>query len=119
MLKVLVVDDEWAIAEVLVDLLGDEGYEVLSASNGRDALSVLSDQPNISLVLLDYMMPIMDGAATLAAIRAQPSTAALPIIMMTSLPEGSLALDAKLYGAFLRKPFLIDDVLDAVRRAVG
>lgn len=114
MRQVLVVDDEWAIAAVLADLLSDEGYAVLSAGNGRDALSLLDAHPDIVLVVLDYMMPIMDGVSTLAAIRAQPKFADLPIIMMTSLPEASLQTGPARYDAFLRKPFLIDDILRAI-----
>ncbi|WP_293862740.1 response regulator [uncultured Alsobacter sp.] len=110
----LVVDDEWAIAAVLADLLTDEGYGVLSASNGRDALAMLEAHPDVVLVVLDYMMPIMDGVATLAAIRARPQFADLPVIMMTSLPQSSLQVDPDSYDAFLRKPFLIDDILRAI-----
>lgn len=114
MRQVLVVDDEWAIAAVLVDLLSDEGYDVLSAANGQEALALLEAHPDIVLVVLDYMMPVMDGVATLARIRSKPATAKLPVIMMTSLPESSLGIDPSRYNAFLRKPFLLDEILAAV-----
>ena len=71
MRTILVVDDEWAIAEVLESLLSDEGYRVIIANNGRQALERLSEWPP-DLIMLDFMMPVMDGRATLEALKGRP-----------------------------------------------
>ena len=71
MRTILVVDDEWAIAEVLESLLSDEGYRVIIANNGRQALERLSEWPP-DLIMLDFMMPVMDGRATLEALKGDP-----------------------------------------------
>ena len=68
MATVLVVDDEFGIAELFDAILTDEGYRVLTAINGRHGLEMLA-QERPDLVFLDYMMPVMDGAAMLARCR--------------------------------------------------
>lgn len=104
MQTVLVVDDEFGVAEVLQSILEDEGYRVVTAINGKQALARLSEfTPD--LIMLDYMMPIMDGTQTLAAIRSQSALAQLPIIMMSSLEEASVRETCTDYNSFLRKPF--------------
>lgn len=117
MKTILVVDDEWAIAEVLEALLGDEGYRVIVANNGKQGLERLIEwQPD--LIMLDFMMPIMDGPATLAALRANPDTSLIPVILMSSLPEETIAERCSGYRTFLRKPFRIASVLEAVDAAL-
>jgi len=63
---ILIVDDEFGIAEFLTDLLVDKGYRVITAANGKQALARIAEEKP-DLVLLDFMMPVMDGAATLKA----------------------------------------------------
>ena len=104
MQTVLVVDDEFGVAEVLQSILEDEGYRVVTAINGKQALLRLSEfTPD--LIMLDYMMPIMDGTQTLAAIRKEPLFANIPIVMMSSLEEVSVRETCTAYNSFLRKPF--------------
>ncbi|MBZ6076753.1 response regulator [Microvirga puerhi] len=118
MRTILVVDDEWAIAEVLEALLGDEGYRVIVANNGKQGLERLAEwRPD--LIMLDFMMPVMDGPATFAALKADPKTASIPIILMSSLPEETVAQRCSGYDTFLRKPFRIAAVLEAVNKALG
>jgi CheY-like chemotaxis protein len=69
MATVLVVEDEFGIAELLDAVLTEEGYQVVTAMNGRDGLELLARERPV-LVLSDYMMPVMDGSAMLARIRA-------------------------------------------------
>jgi CheY-like chemotaxis protein len=114
---VLVIDDEWAIAEVLEALLTDEGYRVIVAQDGRHGLERAAEGPP-DVILLDFMMPVMDGPATLAALRADPETALVPVILMSSLPEATVAERIRGYVTFLRKPFRIMTVLDAVEAAL-
>lgn len=113
MAVVLVVDDEFGIAEVLQAILEDEGHRVLTAINGRAALERIAEQkPDI--VLSDYMMPVMDGAALLANLSAEPMLSGIPVVLMSSLQEAAVAERCSGYAAFIRKPFRIDDVLDVL-----
>jgi CheY-like chemotaxis protein len=114
---VLVIDDEWAIADVLDALLSDEGYRVIVAQDGRHGLERMAEWPP-DVIMLDFMMPAMDGPATLAALKKNPATAAIPVIMMSSLPEHTVAERCDGYVAFLRKPFRIAAVLDVVTAAL-
>jgi len=114
---VLVVDDEFGVAEVLDAILTDEGYRVITAANGRQALARIAEQ-RPDLVLLDYMMPILDGVAVLRALSADPKAHDLPIVVMSALPEESVSTETKHYSAFLRKPFRITTVLAAVAHAM-
>ena len=113
MQTVLVVDDEFGVAEVLQSILEDEGYRVGTAINGKQALTRLGELTP-DLIMLDYMMPIMDGTQTLAAIRANATFSKIPIIMMSSLEEASVRETATSYNAFLRKPFRAMAVLKLV-----
>ncbi|MET0429338.1 MAG: response regulator [Microvirga sp.] len=117
MRTVLVIDDEWAIAEVLEALLTDEGYRVIVAQDGRHGLERASEWPP-DVIMLDFMMPVMDGPATLAALKSNPATAAVPVILMSSLPEATVAERSRGYAAFLRKPFRIMTVLAAIEAAL-
>lgn len=86
--SVLVVDDEAAIRESLQDLFEDEGYEVYTASNGRDALDLLRSLPvKPGVVVLDLIMPILDGNAVYRAMKADPDLAAIPVVISTSDPS--------------------------------
>lgn len=104
MQTVLVVDDEFGVAEVLQSILEDEGYRVATAINGKQALARLGELTP-DLIMLDYMMPIMDGTQTLAAIRRNAAFADIPVIMMSSLEEAAVRETCTEYNSFLRKPF--------------
>lgn len=111
--SVLIVDDEDEIAETLRELLTAEGFEVTIANNGLDGLErVRETRPDV--VLLDIMMPVMDGRAMCRALRADPATADLPIVVMTA--GGSMGRDTCDYTALLRKPFDVDVLIDLLRR---
>jgi CheY-like chemotaxis protein len=115
---ILVVDDEYSITEVLEAALIDAGHEVISAMNGRQALERLQ-QRRPDLILLDLMMPIMDGAAMLDAMRKDPAGSDIPVVIMSSLPEAAIPGAVKApYRAFLRKPFKLRALIDAVNRAL-
>jgi two-component system alkaline phosphatase synthesis response regulator PhoP len=81
--KVLVVDDEPDIIELLAYNLKKEGFDVLTASNGKEAL-VLANEHEPDVVVLDIMMPEMDGFETCLALRANPLTASIPVIFLTA-----------------------------------
>lgn len=118
MATVLVVEDEFGIAELLDAVLTEEGYRVLTAMNGRTGLELLvREQPE--LVLSDYMMPVMDGAVMLSRIKADPALQLIPVVMMSSMPEAAVAERCDGYVAFLRKPFRLFEVVNLVERLIG
>ena len=115
---VLVVDDEFGVAELIDAILADEGHRVLTAANGRQGLDVLSrERPD--LVFLDYMMPVLDGAGMLRGMAADPSLGGIPVVVMSSMPEATVAERCAGYASFLRKPFRIFEVMALVERLVG
>ncbi|OYD81963.1 response regulator [Azospirillum brasilense] len=115
MKTILLVEDEFGIAGVLTVLLEDAGYRVLSAGNGREGLEQLAaNRPNV--VVTDYMMPLMDGAAMARAIRADPAFQDIPIIMMTSVREDIVRQHFAGYTAYMRKPFQTEVLLDLIAR---
>lgn len=114
MRTVLVVDDEFGTVEVLLAALEDTGYRVLTAANGRRGLEQIAENKP-DLVISDFMMPLMDGAAMVTAMRADLSLRDIPVIMMSAAPEAALRKRLDGYEAFLRKPFRISALLDAIR----
>jgi len=118
MATVLVVEDEFGIADLIEAVLEDEGHRVLMAANVKQGLEMLAqEQPD--LVFLDYMMPVMDGAAVLHSIAAAPSLRNIPVVMMSSLPEITVAQRCTGYTAFMRKPFKISDVMSLTEQLTG
>jgi CheY-like chemotaxis protein len=110
--SILIVDDEFGLAEMLRDMLRESGYEVTLAINGRLALEILSEG-RVDLVLTDMMMPVMDGAELAAAMRRDDQHRRTPIIMMTSLPT-ALPPATGLFDAILRKPFTPELLLETM-----
>ena len=119
MATILVVEDEFGIAEVLASALTDAGHNVLTAINGRHGLERLKEsQPE--LVLLDFMMPVLDGPAMVRAMRTDPEARAVPIIIMSSLPESVIAEAVSgMYNGFIRKPFRLRVVNEMVNRLLN
>jgi CheY-like chemotaxis protein len=112
---ILIVDDEWALAEVLSAILRDEGYRTLVAGNGREAEALLKNE-RVDLVVADFLMPIMDAPALIAWMNREPELIGIPVIIMTSLPETTVRARAGAFAAYLQKPFMIDDIAEAVAR---
>ena len=112
MSMILVVDDEVSIIEVLHDVLLEEGYQVMTASNGQEGLKCLEKtQPD--LVLCDVMMPILDGRELCRRMTANPRFSSIPLIFMTAVHKSFHQDDCK-YVAVIAKPFDVDEVLDMV-----
>jgi CheY-like chemotaxis protein len=118
MRTVLVVDDEALIAMALEAALEDEGYRVVTAANGKQGLERLAEAPCPDIVLLDMMMPVMNGPAMLKAMAADPSLRGIPVIVMSSLPEETIRARSIGIVAILRKPYTADEVLGAIARVV-
>lgn len=103
MATILVVDDEFGVGEVLDTILTDAGHRVLTAINGKQGLARLVETtPDV--VLLDFMMPLLDGPGMLRAMAADPAHRGIPVIMMSSLDEDTVAEKCDRHVAFLRKP---------------
>ena len=113
MTKILIAEDHAIVREPLARLLRMEGYETLCASDGNQALAVLEAGP-IDLVLLDLMMPRRGGVAFLEALRADPRHRNLPVIVLTSVIEGSTLDRARELGVMDVLPkarFTIEELL--------
>ena len=118
MATVLVVEDEFGIADLIEAVLEDEGHRMLMAANGKLGLEMLG-QERPHLVFLDYMMPVMDGASMLRSMATDPSFRDIPVVMMSSLPEATMVQRCDGYTAFMRKPFKITDVVSLTERLIG
>jgi CheY-like chemotaxis protein len=105
--RVLVVDDSGINRKLLVAALSELGHEVQAAENGRRALDLLRDPGGFDLVLLDLLMPVMDGYATLTEIKADPALDHIPVIMVSAVPELESVVRCIELGAtdYLPKPF--------------
>lgn len=110
---ILIVDDEFGVLEVLEFILADNGYSVVTAVNGRDALARISEAKP-ELMILDFMMPIMDAAAVLKALAANPEYSSIPVIVTSALPEETVKARCPDYNLFLRKPYKIEPLLNAI-----
>jgi CheY-like chemotaxis protein len=115
--SILIVDDEFGLAEMLREMLRDAGFDVTLAINGRLALEILQEG-NVDVVLTDMMMPVMDGAELAAAMRSDDKHRHTPIIMMTSLPTPRPQPAERLFDAVLRKPFTPDLLLETLARCL-
>jgi CheY-like chemotaxis protein len=110
-----VVDDDAAIREAVRDLLEDDGYEVATAGNGVEALEYLHEEPPPAAVLVDMMMPVMDGWQLLQQLKAEPRLAQIPVIAMSAGGNRTLAT-APVCKDYLAKPLRVSSLLEAVAR---
>jgi DNA-binding response OmpR family regulator len=114
---ILVVDDEFYTAEILTFVLESQGYRVLGAFNGRDGLEKLK-LTTVDLIILDMMMPVMDGAEMAQILRADRNLSAIPILVTSALTEQTVRSMFGHIDGFLRKPFLMETVVSQVRALV-
>jgi two-component system, chemotaxis family, chemotaxis protein CheY len=113
--RVLVVDDDDAIRLTVADALQDEGYQVLMATNGREALDQVEAGPPDAIVL-DLMMPVLDGWGFLEACRQRRLCEGIPVLVMSAYRRlAETAPDLKV-RACIAKPFELDVLLGAVER---
>ena len=113
---ILCVDDEQHILDLLTFNLEANGYAVMTATNGTDALKTLASIP-VSLVLLDLMLPDMDGNSVCQKIRSNPMTATIPIIMLTAKDSETDKVLGLELGAddFVTKPFSVRELVARVK----
>ncbi len=109
---VLVVDDDPDILEAICDILGTESYRVARAKNGLEALQqVEAERPDV--ILLDLMMPVMDGVTFAHALRQRPKVSDVPILVISADGNPARAASVQARG-YLAKPFDIDALLEHV-----
>lgn len=114
--RILVVEDDNSIRELLVELLQSEGYEVASAVNGLEGLKYLQSQKYPDLILIDLMMPVMDGYAFRTEQLKNSDWSKIPVVVMSA--EANAKEKMKKFGvtAFLAKPVELDTILKTVER---
>jgi two-component system phosphate regulon response regulator PhoB len=115
--RILVADDEESVRQLLQIVLQHEGYEVVLATNGAEALlAAYNNAPD--LILLDWMMPVLDGLAVLKQLRKDAATRDIPILMLTARQSDSDTTTALVGGAdvYLTKPFEPQVVLSMISR---
>jgi len=112
----MVVDDEPAIRELCADMLSGEGYEVATAVNGREAVDMLTRTP-ADLVLMDIMMPVLDGLSACKLLKADDRTRDIPVVIMSAASnvQSRRAELQCLAAAIVPKPFDFDQLLNTVR----
>lgn len=115
---ILIVDDEYLIADILGFALEDAGFLVEKASNGIAALQALRDK-HVDLVITDYMMPRQNGEELAQAIRSDLHLADLPVVLMSGAQAGRGRDSPKLFAAVFDKPFDIDRMIATVRELLG
>lgn len=112
--RLLIIDDDEDIRESLVSLLGAEGYDVVAAGDGQEAIRLLAQGP-YSAIVLDLLMPTMNGGQFEAALQANPKWSATPVIVCSA---GPIPQDiAERAFAALRKPFDLDRLLLLLKAA--
>src|SRR5215471_15511811 len=107
---ILIVEDDYDIREALTQILEEEGYSVRSASNGREALDVAASGSAPSLILLDLMMPVMNGWQFRTEQLNDPRIASVPVLVISADPH--LQSKSASLGAvgLLKKPIALDDL---------
>jgi CheY-like chemotaxis protein len=111
---VLIVEDDADLREMMAQLLTLEGFQTEAVANGKEALEYLRTATRPDLILLDLMMPVMDGWEFRRHQRQDPRLAEVPVIVLSAL-DGSRALDVD-GTAFLKKPLDFDHLIELVRR---
>ncbi len=120
MARILIADDEAHIIKMVEFKLRNLGHEVITASDGGEALEkATSDQPD--LVMLDVMMPVMDGFQVLQKLKTQEETKSLPVIMLTARGQEKDVVTGFETGAvdYVIKPFSFPELIARINRALG
>jgi CheY-like chemotaxis protein len=114
---VLLVEDDLDIAEAILDVLMDEGYEVAHATNGREALELLHTQPRPAVILLDLMMPEMDGPQFRAEQLRDPALSSIPVVVLSA--DRLVAQKAQELGVwgYVTKPLQPDQLVSIVEQS--
>jgi len=109
---ILVVDDDFQMRQFWTDVLTDQGYAVLAAANGTTGLSLIDQQPP-ALIIVDMLMPGMNGIEFCRTLRKADATAAIPVIVCSGAQESTIEHECS-YTAFFPKPFNLQQLLSAI-----
>ncbi len=115
--RILVVDDHSSLLAGIQCILEMEGYTVLTATDGMQALQVMEEDACPDLIVSDIMMPRMDGYAFLETVRTRPEWMSIPFVFLTARKDGQDVLKAKNLKAegFITKPFALQELVTTVR----
>jgi CheY-like chemotaxis protein len=117
-MNIVVVEDEFLIADMLVVSLEEAGHQVRAAAHGAAALQLIREQTP-DLVITDFMMPLMTGLELAEALKADTQLSKLPILLVSGA-QGAIARDRQdLFDLVLDKPYRLDTILDAVEQLGG
>ena len=118
--RIVIAEDDPAIASMLEKVLSQH-YDVSVAHDGRSALALAAQPPRPALLLLDVMMPLLDGLGVAAEIKKSAELKSIPIIFLTAKTGATDVIKGIQSGArhYITKPFKIDDVLAKVKKALG
>ena len=118
--NILVVDDDAALRNTLVEILEEEGYRASAASNGMEALEVLrTSQAPPAVILLDMMMPVMDGWAFRAEQQRDPMLSEIPVVIFSAQGNVKEMASQVSASAYLKKPLLLKELLEMIDKFCG
>ena len=118
--RVLIVDDDPDIRDTVIEVLEEQGCEVLGAANGNEALAKLRAAPDHPcLILLDLMMPVMDGRAFREAQLEDPAISEIPVVVISAFRDVADTADAMGVAAHVKKPVSLKDLIALVHRYCG
>lgn len=115
--KIITIDDERPIRSLIRHTLRQDEHEIFEACDGREGLAIIRrERPD--LIVLDFVMPVMNGAETLRAIRSDPEIAHIPVLLLTGVKDAEklAPLLADERSDFLDKPFLVETLKERVRK---
>lgn len=116
---ILIVDDEFGLADMVCEILSTLGHDVDMAMTGMLALAKVAER-RPDLILLDFMMPVMSGIDVLNELKARAETRDIPVVMMSAAGSGVIPDEARaLVAGFLEKPFTIDQLLATIGRCLS
>ncbi len=120
-MAILLVDDDPSCMEIMCEALSEEGYTLVKAENGLQALAHLGERKDIELILLDRMMPMMDGMSLIGEIEKSQKFKDIPIIMQTAAGAEHQVIEGASAGVYyyLVKPYDYKHLLAVVRSAIG
>lgn len=117
---IMVVDDELAVRQTIVDILAEEGYQVLSAANGVEALKLLDDAHRPHVMIVDLMMPEMDGREFIARARVRHGKDGIPpILVLSAARHGEIEANLLEVDDYMPKPFDYDHLVEHLRHLIN
>jgi len=116
---VLVVEDDGDIRDELADVIEDSNYRTIRAANGAVALQKLRGGPRPCVILLDLMMPVMDGREFLAAQQSDAALKEIPVVVLSAHIDGARGGPQMSAAAFLKKPIDLAELLSTIARFCG